>query len=163
MAQNDMLSSILNDPEKLQSAISMASSLLGGASGDMGGPSEDMPPMDHLAPPSQPAMSMPQQRGMGSMGGMGGMGSMGGGTYDPSAELMQRAMPVIAEIARSGQNAVSREKLNLLNAVKPFVADNVGTQIDHGLRLVSLARMARSAMKQFGEAQTQDGGGVTHV
>ena len=27
---DDMLSSILNDPEKLQSAISMASSMLGG-------------------------------------------------------------------------------------------------------------------------------------
>ena len=87
----------------------------------------------------------------------------GGAVYDPSAELMQKAMPVLAQIAKSGQNAVSRDKLNLLNAVKPFVADSVGTQIDHGLRLVSMARMARSAMKQIGTTQGQDGEGVTHV
>lgn len=147
MAQNDMLSSILNDPEKLQSALSMASSLLGG---DVGGAAGDTPQMDDFARPAQPVMNMPEQRSS--------------GPYDPSAELMQRAMPVIAEIARCGQNAVSREKLNLLNAVKPFVAGNVGSQIDHGLKLVSIARMARSAMKQFGTTQGQDGGGgVTHV
>ncbi len=70
---------------------------------------------------------------------------------------MQRAMPVIAEIAKSGQNAISREKLNLLNAVKPFVADSVGAQIDHGLRLVSIARMANAAMKQLGAAPQQEG------
>lgn len=150
MAQNDMLSSLLNDPEKLQSALSMASSLLGGDAdaSPSGGRAEG------LSRPAQPAVNMPPMQ----------HGGAGGGTYDPSAELMQRAMPVIAEIARSGQNAVSREKLNLLNAVKPFVAGNVGMQIDHGLKLVSLARMARSAMKQFGAVQEQDGGGgVTHV
>ena len=39
MEQNDLISDLLNDPEKLQSAISMASSLLGG-----GG--------DNIAPPA---------------------------------------------------------------------------------------------------------------
>ena len=75
---------------------------------------------------------------------------------------MQKAMPVLAEIAKSGYDAVSHEKLNLLNAVKPFVADSVGSQIDHGLRLVSIARMARAAMKQLGTNQGQDGEG-SHV
>lgn len=135
---DDMLSSILNDPEKLQSAISMASSILGGS--DSAEPAPDASAMAQ-----QPPQSMP---------------SAASSTYDPSAELMQRAMPVIAEIAKSGQNAVSREKLNLLNAVKPFVADNVSTQIDHGLRLVSIARMANAAMKQFGAAPQE---GDTHV
>ena len=154
MSQNDMLSSILNDPEKLQSALSMASSLLGG---EGGGAAADLPPAESRpAPPAQPAVSAPRSPG----GSSGAVNTV----YDPSAELMQRAMPVIAEIARSGQNAVSREKLNLLNAVKPFVAGNVGSQIDHGLRLVSLARMARSAMKQFGASSEEEGEeGVTHV
>lgn len=147
---DDMLSSILNDPEKLQNAISMASSMLGG-----GGDAVPSPPpaMDDAAPVhAAPAAGLPQAP------------RPGGKSFDPSAELMQKAMPVLAEIAKSGQNAVSREKLNLLNAVKPFVADNVGTQIDHGLRLVSIARMAHAAMKQFGTtAQPQDGEGVTHV
>lgn len=144
---DDMLSSILNDPEKLQSAISMASSMLGG-----GAPAaEEAPPGDAPAVPAADMGSPLPRR------------PAGGAVYDPSAELMQKAMPVLAQIAKSGQNAVSREKLNLLNAIKPFVADSVGAQIDHGLRLVSMARMARSAMKQIGATQGQDGEGVTHV
>ena len=142
-----MLSSILNDPEKLQSAISMASSLLGGAG--EAPPSREAEAPEDAAPQETVSPSPPPVRRASA--------------FDPSADLMQKAMPVLAEIAKSGQNAVSREKLNLLNAVKPFVAETVGTQIDHGLRLVSIARMARSAMKQLGSAGEQDGEGVTHV
>lgn len=139
---DEMLSQILNDPEKLKSAISMAASMLGGDA--LPAAEETPPPMD-FAPPggSTPSPRPPS-----------------GGGYDPSAELMRKAMPALAQIARSGQNAVSPEKLELLNAVKPFVTDSVGAQIDHGLRLVSLARMARAAMKQFGAGQDE---GVTHV
>lgn len=145
----DMLSQILNDPEKLQSAISMASSMLGG----------NAPAAEKSAPKAAPTAPAAGLSGL----SFGQPGGGGGGVYDPSAELMQKAMPVLAEIAKSGHDAVSREKLNLLNAVKPFVADSVGSQIDHGLRLVSIARMARAAMKQLGTNQGQDGEGITHV
>lgn len=133
MEQNDLLSGLLSDPEKLQSAISMASSLLGGAGGD-----ENAPP---AGPPDAP---LPVRDSL-----------------DPSAELMQKAMPVIAAIAQSGQQAVRPEKRELLRAVKPFVAENISAQIDHGLRLVSMARMARSAMQQLGGKAGGTGG--THV
>lgn len=157
MEPNDMLSSLLSDPQKLQSAISMASSLLGGGGMDaapMPGPSApepmqeeaqsagsfDAPPMSE--PAAAPAFSMPSfgmpQRASSSA------------NYDPSAELMSKAMPVISAIARSGQTAVSREKSNLLNSIKPFVSGTVGGQLDHAMRLVSVARMARSAMSQIG-------------
>ena len=85
MAQNDMLSSILNDPEKLQSALSMASSLLGGEAGGAFG--SQIPPADDLArpaPPAAPAMSTPPRQ-------RGGASGAGSGAYDPSAELMQPA------------------------------------------------------------------------
>ncbi|MGN1007909.1 MAG: hypothetical protein ACI4PV_03100 [Butyricicoccus sp.] len=140
----DMLSQILNDPEKLQSAISMASSMLGGNI-----------PAAEKGEPAAPAAGL-------SGLPVGQPGGGGNGVYDPSAELMQKAMPVLAEIAKSGHDAVSREKLNLLSAVKPFVTDSVGAQIDHGLRLVSIARMARAAMKQLGTNSGQDGEG-SHV
>lgn len=144
----DMLSQILNDPEKLQSAISMASSMLGG----------NAPAAEKSAPKTAPTAPAAGLSGL----SFGQPGGGGGGVYDPSAELMQKAMPVLAEIAKSGHDAVSHERLNLLNAVKPFVADSVGSQIDHGLRLVSIARMARAAMKQLGTNQGQDGEG-SHV
>lgn len=148
MESNDMLSSLLSDPAKLQSAISMASSLLGGQGGTGSSP-EPAPP----APSYQPASAHepPAAPSFGpSFGAAAPGGGMGG--YDPSAELMSKAMPVISAIARSGQTAISREKANLLNSLKPFVAENVGGQLDHAMRLVSIARMARSAMSQIGGA-----------
>lgn len=66
--------------------------------------------------------------------------------YDPSADLMRRAMPVIGRIAQYGQTAVDPQKRALLNAIKPFVGGNISTQIDHGMRLVSLARMATAIL-----------------
>ena len=61
---DDMLSSILNDPEKLQSAISMASSMLGGGAAEAAPAAGDAPPMGAPA------------------------GAANGSAYDPSAELM---------------------------------------------------------------------------
>lgn len=71
--------------------------------------------------------------------------------YDPSAELMERALPVIGTIVQSGQKAVGPEKRALLNAMKPFVTDEVSTHFDHAMRLVSMARMARAALGQLGQ------------
>ena len=66
--------------------------------------------------------------------------------YDPSADLMQRAMPFLNRIAQGGQNAVDPQKRALLNALKPFVGATIAQQIDHGMRLVSLARIATALM-----------------
>lgn len=115
---NDMLSSLLNDPEALQNAMQAVSGILGG----MGQP----------APP--PAND-----------------------YDPTADMMQRALPVIGAIVQSGQGAVRQEKRALLSALKPFVTDEVAGQFDHAMRLVSMARMARAAMGQLGQAGRADG------
>ncbi len=135
MEASDLLSSLFSDPEKLQSAISMASSMMGGQSGASGAP----PAAGEGAP--QPAFSA----------------QPAAGTYDPSAELMNKAMPVISAIARSGQTAVTREKASLLNSLKPFVTGDVSSQLDHAMRLVSMARMARSAMREIGNATHGDG------
>ena len=78
---NDMLSSLLNDPDALQNAMKTVSDMLGS--------------------PQQPA------------------GAPASKDYDPSAELMERALPVISTILQSGQGAVKPEKRVLLNAVKP--------------------------------------------
>ena len=135
MDQNEMLEAVLSDPAKLQSAIAMASSLLGGAPPQGG---QDAPPPQPKAAP-----------------GADGRG------YDPTADLMGKVLPVMQQIAMSGQNAVSPEKRNLLNAVKPFVSPAVGQQIDHGMRLVLLARVASAVLGQLG--QTGGGEGEGHV
>ena len=107
---NDMLSSLLSDPEALQNAMKTVSGMLGGAE-----------------PSPAPADD-----------------------YDPTADMMQHALPVIGAIVQSGQSAVRQEKRALLGALKPFVTDEVAGQFDHALRLVSMARMARAAMGELG-------------
>ncbi len=108
---NDMLSSLLNDPEALQNAMQAVSGMLGST-----------------AAPASPSA----------------------GDYDPTADMMQHALPVISAIVKSGQGAVRQEKRALLGALKPFVTDEVAGQFDHALRLVSMARMARAAMGELG-------------
>lgn len=115
---NDMLSSLLSDPEALQNAVQAVSGMLGGG--------------------EQPA-------------------SPSANDYDPTADMMQRALPVIGAIVQSGQGAVRQEKRALLSALKPFVTDEVAGQFDHAMRLVSMARMARAAMGQLGQAGRADG------
>ena len=108
---NDMLSSLLSDPEALQNAMKTVSGMLGGAEQSASSAAND---------------------------------------YDPTAEWMERALPVFGAIVQSGQGAVKQEKRALLGALKPFVTDEVAGQFDHALRLVSMARMARAAMGELG-------------
>ncbi len=120
---NDMLSSLLNDPDALQNAMKTVSDMLGS--------------------PQQPA------------------GAPASKDYDPSAELMERALPVISTILQSGQGAVKPEKRVLLNAVKPFVTDEVAGQFDHAMRLVSMARIARTVLGQLGQSGGDSSGDGT--
>lgn len=123
MAESDMLSALLNDPHALEQALSTASALLGGSD-----------------PPAMPPMSEPS--GMPSAS----PSASANDAYDPSADLMRRAMPVLGRIAQRGQTAVTPQKRALLNAFKPFVGAPIRSQIDRGMRLVSLAYMATAVL-----------------
>lgn len=123
MAESDMLSALLNNPHALEQALSAASALLGGSD-----------------PPAMPSMSEPS--GMPSAS----PSASANDAYDPSADLMRRAMPVLGRIAQRGQAAVTPQKRALLNAVKPFVGAPIRSQIDRGMRLVSLAYMATAVL-----------------
>ncbi|MFR4973647.1 MAG: hypothetical protein ACLUB2_09770 [Butyricicoccus pullicaecorum] len=123
MAESDMLSALLNDPHALEQALSAASALLGGSD-----------------PPAMPSMSEPS--GMPSAS----LSASTNDAYDPSADLMRRAMPVLGRIAQRGQTAVTPQKRALLNAFKPFVGAPIRSQIDRGMRLVSLAYMATAVL-----------------
>lgn len=139
---NQALSDLLNDPAKLQSALNAATSLLGGSQ-------SPAPPQRPMQPQGAQAAAGIQPPPM--MSGGGGRTST---AYDPSADLMRKVMPVINTIARSGQHAVNRDRANLLQSFKPFVTDNVGSQFDHAIRLVSIARMAKNTMLQLGSNQS---------
>lgn len=146
---NQALSDLLNDPAKLQSALNAATSLLGGSQSP--------------APPQRPMQPQGAQAAGGSIQPpmmMSGAGGRSPAAYDPSAELIQKVMPVINTIARSGQHAVNRDRANLLQSFKPFVTDGVGNQFDHAIRLVSIARMAKNTMLQLGSEQNSPSDGT---
>ena len=138
-----MLSSLLRDPAALQSAVQAVSGLLGGVSGDGDDPA---------------AAQSSRYTASGLPGGAPARTQdTAAGSYDPAAEMMQRALPVLGAIMQSGQGAVRQEKRALLGALKPFVTPEVAGQFDHALRLVSMARMARAAMGQLGRLGQTDG------
>lgn len=141
--ENDMLSSLLRDPAALQSAVQAVSGLLGGTAADGGDPA---------------AAQSSRYTASGLPGGVSERAQgAAAGSYDPAAEMMQRALPVLGAIMQSGQGAVRQEKRALLGALKPFVTPEVAGQFDHALRLVSMARMARAAMGQLGRLGQADG------
>ncbi len=144
---NTMLNDLLSDPAKLQSALSAASSLFGGSNGAASPAPPARPAPQAGVPAAAPAPMMPPPMPPGMSG------ARSAGAYDPSAELMRKVMPVINTIARSGRHAVNQDRANLLQSFKPFVTNNVGSQFDHAIRLVSIARMAKDAMLQLGGGQ----------
>ena len=68
---------------------------------------------------------------------------------DPSAELLQRAVPLLSSIAQSGQHAADPDRLRLLAAIKPFVSSATASELDHAARMLSVAHMARTAAVQI--------------
>ena len=104
--ENDMLSSLLSDPAALQSAVQAVSGLLGGTAADGGDPA---------------AAQSSRYTASGLPGGVSERAQgAAAGSYDPAAEMMQRALPVLGAIMQSGQGAVRQEKRALLGALKPL-------------------------------------------
>ena len=148
-----MLSSLLRDPAALQSAVQAVSGLLGGTAADGGDPAAAQSSRYTV---SGDGDDRPAQSGLPG-GAPERAQDTAAGSYDPAAEMMQRALPVLGATVQSGQGAVRQEKRALLGALKPFVTPEVAGQFDHALRLVSMARMARAAMGQLGRLGQADG------
>ena len=158
--ENDMLSSLLRDPAALQSAVQAVSGLLGGTAADGGDPAAAQSSRYTVSglPSGLPGDGDDRPAQSGLPGGAPERAQdTAAGSYDPAAEMMQRALPVLGAIMQSGQGAVRQEKRALLGALKPFVTPEVAGQFDHALRLVSMARMARAAMGQLGRLGQADG------
>lgn len=113
MDTNELLS-VLDDPEKMQQIMNLASQLMG--SSDAASPT-----ISSDSPPSSP---------------------------DVPTELIQRVMPALSAIAQSGQH-ISSDRLRLLTAMRPFLSERAGQQIEHAERILSMARMTKTAAEQL--------------
>lgn len=118
MEPSDLFSSLLQDPNAMQKIAGMASQLM-----------QNMPDTAKTQAPS----AMPQTAPA---------------SPDPTAALLQQAIPAISAIAQSGQQA-NPARIQLLHAIKPFVSSDACAQIDHAERILSMARMAKAAASQL--------------
>ncbi len=137
MANTDMLGALLSDPAALQNALSMVSGVLGGA------PTAPVRTPDSLATTDVPIADSPLQEGAPTAPPRLPLTT----NYDPTTDMMNRAMPMVQRIMASGQDAIDPQKKELLGAIKPFLGEAAALQIDHGMRLVVLARMAYAVMR----------------
>jgi hypothetical protein len=67
-----------------------------------------------------------------------------------SSDWMRKIMPILTAMNQSGQSVVGTDKWNLLHALKPFVAADVGRQMERAVRLIGMTRMAKTAMRELG-------------
>lgn len=68
---------------------------------------------------------------------------------DPAAELTGKLLPMLTTIAQSSRCDSDSDRIRLLTALKPFLSQKSCGEIDHAIRLLGMARMARAAMKQL--------------
>ncbi|MGM9649438.1 MAG: hypothetical protein ACI3XY_05660 [Butyricicoccaceae bacterium] len=70
-------------------------------------------------------------------------------TPDPAAELTGKLLPMLTTIAQSSHCDSDSDRIRLLTAIKPFISQKSCGEIDHAVRLLGMARMARAAMTQI--------------
>lgn len=117
---DSFLSGLFDDPEAMKKITELASQLAGTTADNIDSGTDSAP-----SPPTVSA------------------------SPDPSAELMQKAVPLLTSIARSGQNAANPDRLRLLSALKPFLSASSASQLEHAARLLSMAHMTRTAASQL--------------
>ncbi|MGN1031252.1 MAG: hypothetical protein ACI4PQ_06575 [Butyricicoccaceae bacterium] len=131
----DALSSLLSNPDALANLVQTASSLFGqpqpGAAGgqDVPDPPACPEPPERPERPERPRPSTP----------------------DPAAELTGKLLPMLTAIAQSSHCDSDSDRLRMLTALKPFISQKSCDEIDHAVRLLGMARMARAAMGQLGQ------------
>lgn len=60
-----------------------------------------------------------------------------------SPNILTNVLPALKNFQNT---SISDPRMNLLTAVKPFVNDSFSPHIDHGIRLVSIAKMTKSTL-----------------
>lgn len=128
MESSDLFSSLLQNPDTMQKLASMAAEVMGGMTpppADFSSASETDAPQQSALPSAAPA-SLPR-------------------TPDPTVDIMTKAMPVLSVIAQSGSKLARPERIQLLTALKPFVSPKTCAEIDHAERILSMARMTKTA------------------
>lgn len=67
---------------------------------------------------------------------------------DQNTGLGLDLLPVILQsLGGSSGGGIDQKKVNLLNAIRPFLSETYGPHIDRGIRMATLAKIAHSAFR----------------
>lgn len=140
----DMIQEILSDPDKLSSIMSIASSFLGGPSGptqnDVNIENDDTANIEN-----DDAQGSSQAFNFNNISDMlGGSDIFGGG-----GDILGAAMPFINNIIKESSTSITPEKKQLIKALSPFAPNNISSQMNRSVKLIGIAKVAKSALNQF--------------
>ena len=123
----EKLSQLFSDKESLDKLKSLAGALLGGGSPAESFPAPAEPPCDRAEPP--PYLPEPPASAAGS------------------GELLARLLPLLGRFQAGGD----REKIRLLEALRPFVGEERQKKVDQAILLLKLLEIAPEAIRLFKE------------
>ena len=128
------LNAILSDPSAMAQIAGIAQSLNLGGSSDA----------DTPAPPSPSTVNPSTSDG----GGLGDLSSLGSllGQIDPA--MIQKLLPLVGELTNS---SASDERLQLLNALRPFLKPERQNKIEQALKTAKLIHMGKKLFGAIGD------------
>lgn len=140
----DMFSEILSDPDKLSSIMSIASSILGGPNG----PTQNDVNTDNNDGDISGNNDTP---GFNPIDGinLNDIGNMFSGNDIFGGDILGAAMPFINNVMKESSNSITPEKKQLIKALSPFAPNNISSQMNRSVKLIGIAKVAKSALKQF--------------
>ena len=115
----EMINSVMNDPEQMKKVMDMAGSIMGNAGS---------------APQGQES-SAPSGGGLGLDGILSGLSKLPGGLAGAASSLFSGAQ----------SSGVSGDKTELLEAMKPWLSEKRRTKLDGAMRIARVMKNAGSA------------------
>lgn len=140
----DMVRDILSDPDKLSSIMSIASSFLGGSQE----PTQNDANIDDIdnADTNTDTDTSNDTSGFNFNDNMNfnNIGDIFG-----SSDILGAAMPFINNVIKESSRSITPEKKQLIKALSPFAPNNISSQMNRSVKLIGIAKAAKSALNQF--------------
>lgn len=165
-ALDEKLNSLISDEARMKQIIDMASMLMAGKPAEPasetahGNTSVDAPPASQTsqapdltemlsailtqAPPST-AETVPQQQTAAAASEASSSPPSGG-----QGALLATLLPQLLQAISGNGNMIKSEKVNLVRAMKPYMAASRANSIDRAIKMANMAKVAKSALGMLG-------------
>lgn len=132
----EKLGQLLGDEAGLKKILDTASSLLANNGDEKGGAAGESTPEAEAASPALGDL-------LGSILGSGGSSGSPGGQSSLGSAL---ALPQLLGTLTGKKSYIKEEKLNLVKAMRPYLAEERAGSVDRAIRLANLAKATKAAL-----------------